>query len=567
MEGFLQAVCPTAKNDMSSKSSFQQSSLDDVIEPPSVRRRVDRTVTATPHSQSAAIESDIPREAEAESLSNPHVLTEDEGQDSDDSAVYFLPNSEFTVFKAKSSCALVSIIGMPDSLSPDERIAYLSHIFGDDLSFVRVVGALLSFVVQNGMLNTIGANDDTIHISTISHRNYCDAMHISPTTMRALHVFHDEAHPIGRGSMRGKESRSLYGLLKSHVKTQSAQALLRSWIMHPTTDLKVIEERQFLVSCFLDRSNRSLTVALRDALKGVKNVPSILMRFHRVAAGLSEWKGLYGSAKAFISLLDALKSAIQQCEKLKDSPLIDKALGVRKADLQEVVSWIFSVVDFEESNATGRLIVSEGFSDEIDELKRSFCAMDDFLSSVGAQEYNRLTTHESCPSVSWLRVVYKLQIGFLIVLPEDDVDAAGLSVWGDFGFTFVFHSKESGYHFRNDRCQQLDDEIGDIHATILELEGKAFRYLEKNVLVYAESLYIMADIVRELDCLQGLAACTREHSWVIPTLHNDGNGFEIENGGHALLSCNTTSFVTNSTQMKIGDVHVVTGYVLHHIMP
>lgn len=474
-------------------------------------------------------------------------------------SVLFLPNNDFSLNKAKSICALISVANMPRFLLPDERLAFLSHIFGDDLVYTRVVGALLSFVVHQGVLIVANKNDDTIHITAITYRNYGDAMRISATTMRALSVFRDETHPIGHGGMHGKEGDSLYGLLKCHVKTQSARLLLRSWITYPSTSIKVIEERQFIVRCFLDASNRALAVALRDSLSGVKNVRNLMMRFHQVTAGLAEWKGLYDSAKSFVSLLEALKTASLQCDDLKGSPLIGKALDVRENDLQQVVSWIYSVVDFEESHATGRLIVAEGFSDEIDNLKRSFCAMDDFLTGIGAQEHSRLTGLPNFPFIRWLLVEYKLQIGFLIVLPDDNVEAVGLSVLEGFGLTFVFHSKEKGYYFRNDRCKKLDEDIGDIQASILELERKAYLYLEKNVLAYEESLCTMADIACELDCLQGMAACSREHMWTVPQVCDGGDEMLIEEGAHALLSYNMTSFVKNSTQMKSGDVHIVTG--------
>lgn len=474
-------------------------------------------------------------------------------------SVLFLPNIDFSLSKAKSSCALISVANMPCLLLPDERLAFLSHIFGDDLVYIRVVGALLSFVVHQAVLVTANKSDDTIHITAIFYRNYADAMRISATTMRALSVFRDEMHPIGCGGMRGKEGGSLYGLLKCHVKTQSARHLLRSWLTYPSTNIKVIEERQFIVRSFLDGSNRALAVALRDSLTGVKNVRNLIMRFHQVTAGLAEWKGLYDSAKSFISLLEALKTASLQRDDLMESPLIRKTLNIREDDLQQVVSWIYSVVDFDESQATGRLIVTEGFSEEIDNLKRSFCAMDDFLTGIGAQEHGRLTSLPNFPSIRWLLVEYKLQIGFLIVLPHDDVESVGLSVLEGFGLTFVFHSKEKGYYFRNERCQKLDEDIGDIQACILELERKAYLYLEKNVLAYEESLCAMADIVCEMDCLQGMAACAREHSWTVPKVCDGGNEMVIEDGAHALLSYNMTSFVKNSTQMKSGEVHIVTG--------
>lgn len=478
-----------------------------------------------------------------------------------ESSIFFFPNVEFGIHKAKSLCALVSVGGMPNVLTPDERIAYLAHIFGDDTSFVRVVGGLLSFVVKNGVLNSGSRNDDIIHINSISYRNYCSVMKVSPVTLRALHVFSDDIHPVGRGGLRGKEGLSLYGLLKSCVRTPSGRLLLRSWLIYPSTDVSVIKERQFLVRCFLDRSNRALTVALRYALVGLKNVRSVIARIRRLAAGLGEWKGLYGCAKAFIAVMDALKVAVQQRPRLKLSPLIAKIISIREHDMREVVSWIDAVVDFEESMATGRLIVATSFSDEIDDLKRSYNGMDDFLTAISAQELKEMLERENCPKLTSLQVVYVPQVGFLVVLREEDVDEVGMGVWQEHGMSFVYHSKESGYHFRNERCRKLDDEIGDIHGAILDLESKAFRYLQTQVLSFCDSLCVMGDAVYELDCLQGLAACSNEYSWTLPHICDDTEVGElcIVDGRHALLENKVASFVPNSTYMKLGDVHVLTG--------
>lgn len=544
-ERFLNAVCPRqGKKIQATVSPSSQAPPEGVEQSTSINASL-RRGTASQRSQASGRAQDSERS----------------DQQQVESSIFYLANVEFNINKAKNMCALVSVGGMPTELIPDKRIAYLSHIFGNDTSFIRVVGGLLAFIVKNGVLSCMTRNDNMIDIHSISYRNYCGVMKISPVTLRALNVFSDDIHPVGRGGMRSKEGLSLYGLLQSRVKTGSARLLLRLWLIYPSTDLSVIKERQFLVGTFLDGSNRALTVGLRYALVSLKNVRNLIGRMRRVVAGLADWKGLYGCAKAFITVLEALKMGVQQSERLKNCALVAKILSVREPDLREVVSWIDAVVDFDESAITGRLIVASGFSEEIDDLKRSYNAMDDFLTKVSIQELKELVTKEGCPSVTSLQVVYVPQVGFLAVLREEDVDGVGVETWEKHGLRFVFHSKESGYHFRNERCRVLDEEIGDIHGAILDLESKAYQYLEKQVLMYCESLCVMGDAVCELDCLQGLAACAQEMSWTLPTMVDDSEGGEvrIEEGRHVLLESKVASFVSNSTHLRIGDVHVVTG--------
>lgn len=215
---------------------------------------------------------------------------------------------------------------MPHDLTPTKRITYLAHLFNDDSSFIRVVGALLAFLVKNKLLGSVRdhreqhlsqQNADTIPISSISYRNYCDVIHMSMTTIRALHIFSDELHPIGRGGMRGKEGDSLYGLLTKHIKTKTAAQLLRSWLTYPSTNKQVIQSRQFLVSLFIDPANRPFTAAIQNAMSGIPSVRSIMLRLRRSLHSLSEWKGLDKASKSFLSIIDALKEKVLQDERIK----------------------------------------------------------------------------------------------------------------------------------------------------------------------------------------------------------------------------------------------------------
>ena len=58
---------------------------------------------------------------------------------------------------------------------------------------------------------------------------------------------------------------------------------------------------------------------------------------------------------------------------------MDNVFSTRQ--LQEVGFLINNVIDFEQSAQEERLVVKEGVDDELDELKRKYCGLDDFLAS------------------------------------------------------------------------------------------------------------------------------------------------------------------------------------------
>lgn len=476
--------------------------------------------------------------------------------------ISYLPNNEFSRVKAIELISLVSILGMPPNLTRDRRASFLVHILGEDDCVIRAVGGLLSFIVQHDILRAFGAESDSIHINAIHERNFCDVVSVSPTTLRALHVFHLDTHPVGRGSMQAKEGLSLFGILKVHIKTASARAMLRAWLMYPSTDTEKITQRQVMVRFLKGNENSAVLATLKDALRGVRNVPGVLSRFRKASASINDWKALFSSVKAFVVLLETLKLAVQQNSDIADSPLLKKANKVDESHLRETVNWIETIVDFEDSTAAGRMVVANGFSSRIDDLKRSYGGLDDFLSRIGAQELTRLLETENPLPLSTMQFTYKPQIGYLIALSEEECEEIGLKKFGEHGLSFMYSSFKDGlYFFKNERCNELDREIGDIHSAVIDLEAEAFRFLENKILDFSSTLYETASIICELDCLQALACSSKDYGWNMPEVSGNSQVLDIDDGRHALLELSVPCFIPNSTKMKHGDVHIVTGCV------
>lgn len=473
-------------------------------------------------------------------------------------SISHLPNHDFGRGRAAELCSFITVLGMPESLRPEEKIAFLSHVLQDDSSIMRAIGGLLSFIIGNGIFGSLMKDDDSIHLSAICYRNYADTLMVTNTTLRALHVFTQDTHPVGRGSLRGKEGFSLYGIIKSYTKTLAGRKLLRMWLQYPSTDLDTIQQRQFLVDVMQGGTNRAFLATIKESLRGIKSVPAVLTRLRQVRADVGDWKALYSSAKSFVSLLETLKVATQQNEALLQSIFISNAVQVAESDLRNTVNWLDAVADFEESSVQGRMIVAPGFSDEIDELKRSYAALDTFLTKIGVEELSSLVRRSGAAHIESLNVTYEPQIGFLLAFSGEECERLGQEVLEGHGLSFVFRSEEQRY-FKNERCRELDDDPGDIHGRICDLEAKAFRYLVTKILECSPSLLQMFRFVTELDCLQALACAAAEYGWVRPSLSDESVDLEIEDGRHPLLELTVPSFVPNSTKMRSGDVHVVTG--------
>ncbi len=230
-------------------------------------------------------------------------------------------------------------------------------------------------------------------------------------------------------------------------------------------------------------------------------------------------------------------------------------------ELRAIITWIEGIVDFEESKKVSRMCVVQGFSADIDELRRCYAGLDDFLTGIGIKEMERIMKNPSAVQLSALLVTYQPQIGYLVVLENRDVERLGLVRLKEAGFEYMFSSPSQGTYFKNQQCQALDEDLGDIHGAIVDLESKAIRYLETKIFPLARAAYDASLVVSELDCLQAMAATADEYQWNRPVVDANAEGVKIENGRHVLLELNSPSFVSNSTHLRCGDVHVITGYV------
>lgn len=476
-----------------------------------------------------------------------------------DTYVSFIPNAEFGARKAAELCSLIQIKCMPEGLSPVERLDFLYHITNGEDIVVRAIGGLLSFMIRNGVFGAVTTDSNLVQINKISYRNFFDVMRITAETLHVIRVFSNETHPVGHGSLKGKEGVSLFGLLKAHIKTVGARELLQTWLRYPSTSIEIIKERRFLVYLLRKNSNSALKMGICNGLRGVKNIPAILQRLRRHALGVSDWKALFSSLKAFIILMDTLKMAVAQDPEFGNSHIISQIGKVNEVELREAANCIDTTTDFEESAIVGRMVVAQGYSQQIDDLKRSYGALDDFLTEVGAQECRKLQNLEESLSIACVYLRYRPQVGFLVVLTDEDCNRIGMDRLENIGLSFIFRSPEQEYHFKNDRCRNLDEEIGDIHGAILDLESETFRILKRKMLSHLTTIFSLFNLLRELDCIQALAAAAAEYSWVRPIIAQEESKIDIVGGRHPLLELLVPSYVPNATTISSGSVMILTG--------
>jgi DNA mismatch repair protein MSH5 len=375
-------------------------------------------------------------------------------------SIRYMPGSEVTIAKAAHQISLISLLGMPSGLSPRERLSSLSHVIDPDCEAAfRSVGGLLRFLLKEHILNSLEHSDDPICLNEIKMANFADVLHMSRGTMRALQVFQLDVHPLSHGSGKAKEGLSLFGVLS---KTRSAvgSRLLRSWLACPSTDVAIIHERQAFVKLLRSPTHDAVFTSLIDALRSIKNVPNILARLRNISASVADWQSLDKSARAFLAIIETLRT-LRSIPELQGSCVFKRLALVDESGLRDTVLWISNVLDFPESKIAGRLVIADGFSDDIDSIRACYAGLDEFLTSVGVQELDRIV-RETPLRIPRLHLCYLPQVGYLCLLNEEFLLSAGgcQELLSAAGFEFMFASPNVGSYFKNEKCYELDKELG-----------------------------------------------------------------------------------------------------------
>jgi DNA mismatch repair ATPase MutS len=374
--------------------------------------------------------------------------------------VCYVQGSEVTIAKATQQISLISLLGMPQGMSPREKLSYLSHIIDPECEVAfRAVGGLLRFLTKEGVLKSHGGNEDLIFLNEIKMTSFADVLFMSQGTMRALQVFQLDPHPLSHGSGNAKEGLSLFGVL-SKTRSVVGNRLLRSWLESPSTNIATIHERQDLVNMLRSPAHDAVFECLKECLRSVKNVPNILVRLRNISATVTDWQSLNNSIRAFLSMIEILR-ALGSAPSIQNSNMFRRLKLVDESSLRDSVQWISNVLDFPESKIAGRLVIAGGFSDDIDSIRACYAGLDDFLTSVSVQEVERLVRDTSL-RIPRLQICYLPQVGYLCLLGNDflqSLDGRDELITAA-GFEFMFSSPNVGSYFKNAKCYELDKELG-----------------------------------------------------------------------------------------------------------
>ncbi|XP_077981938.1 mutS protein homolog 5-like [Glandiceps talaboti] len=463
--------------------------------------------------------------------------------------IQILPSIEFSLEISKRKILSLNLPCIPEHYTENERVIYMSSLVPfEQVNMIRSMGALLKYLDKKRI--GVELEDQSVRVPVLALKTFSldNMLMVDDNTFTALQIFQKELHPsiYKFGGSGAKEGLSLYGIM-NRTKSVLASRLLRLWFMRPIQDIDVLKERQAAVAFFVSPRNIEVLTSLQDALRNIKNVARILGRMKTAQASVGDWQALYKTAYNAIFIGDI-------CRAQTINIAIFKKIGSTfTEELHRIANLISKIVDFDESVVLNKFVVKPNIDQALDEKKRTYNGLPDFMTKVAREELKKLSD-----DIKECNVVYLPQLGYLLAIPR----SPNMKDEKDFhmqGLDFVFQSNNM-VHYKSASTRELDAILGDTQCEITDHETGIMHRLQNTILEHCDVLYSVLEYAAELDCLISLAICAKEYNYNQPTLTTE-NVIDIEGGRHPLQELCVTPFVPNTTKSggQAGKMKFLTG--------
>ncbi|CAL1542302.1 unnamed protein product [Lymnaea stagnalis] len=459
-----------------------------------------------------------------------------------------LTNADFSYDVGKRRILALTLPGMPKHFTEEEKKIYFSSLISlDRTNLIRAVGGLLKYLQKSRVGVELEDTDTQVpvfgfHIYTIENQIQIDTM-----TYWGLSIFNTELHPsVYKSGTSSKEGLSLFGIL-NRCKSSVGSRMLRGWFLRPLKNAALLNQRYDAISFFLKSCNIDTVKNLQECLKKIKYLPKILLKMTKAQATIGDWVALFKTIYHAVYIGNI-------CKKQNQTIDIFKQISATFTDeLHHCANLICRTIDFEESKLKKRFVVKPNVDDTLDEKKRTYNGLPDFLSNVAREELKCLSSNiEGCV------VSYLPQIGYLLVItmPEgqnenDDHTIPGLE--------FKFASNKQLF-YKSPKTMALDSLLGDTQVDIIEMEMNIMLGLQTAILENTQVLLNVMEKAAELDCLMALAICASEGAYVQPNLIQE-EVIDIQSGRHPLQELCCSPYVPNDTKMggQYSKIKLLTG--------
>ncbi len=397
-----------------------------------------------------------------------------------------------------------------------------SLALGDKPLAVLSLNALLSYLLRtqiNGLerLNDLSVGEDRV------------AMGLDLNARRNLELTE---------TLRTKEKRGSLLWVLDHTRTPMGKRLIKTWIEQPLLSPAQITLRQNAVEEFTQ--NLPLLDEVEEQLTGIHDLERIMTRIVYGTANGRELRSLCGA----LARLPGLKKLLDGLE----STLLKRIN--RQIDPLEDVSGLIEAAIVDEPPFTIREggIIREGFSKQLDEVKRDMNGGTEQVAAIEARERERT-------GIPKLRTGYNRVFGYYIEVsnsykdqvPEDYIRKQTLA---------------NGERYITQELKDLENRILSAHDRAIFIESRLFEEIRKRVADQLDRVQAAAKAVAALDVLASFAWVSAKNDYTRPVINMSGRLY-LKDSRHPVVEAllKNAPFVPNDVDMDMNDnrVAIITG--------
>ncbi len=378
---------------------------------------------------------------------------------------------------------------------------------GDKELAVSAAGALLHYIKQL-------RQDSLSLIHSISYLPSDLALILDSTTIKNLELVKN----LRDASVKG----SLLDVIDFTV-TSLGGRLLKTWLLQPSKSLREIESRLDSVEEFFHKIIERQKI--REELKGIYDLERLT---GKISLGVAHARDLVSLKKSLLPL--------PQLQSQLDSIQAKKMKHIHKKwdNAEDIVDLIESAVKDEPAFfLTDGGIIKEGYSSELDELRKISISGKSFISGLEKKERER-------SGISSLKIRYNKVFGYYI-----DVTKPNLSqVPDDYIRKQTLVNSE---RFVTPELKEYEEKVLNAEERIGELEHKLFLEIREKISMESPRLKKIAVFIAILDVLVSLAEGASQRNYCRPKLQ-DGDSIHITHGRHPVIELfNEDPFIPNDT--------------------
>ncbi|MBI3288300.1 MAG: DNA mismatch repair protein MutS [Elusimicrobia bacterium] len=362
-----------------------------------------------------------------------------------------------------------------------------------------------------------------------AYREAGSVMQLDETAIRTLELVE---------AASGEKRHTLWGLL-DQCRTPMGSRKLKTWLLHPSTDLREIEHRQNCVEDLLDKPDARLS--LNKILQEVSDLPRVTSRLSTRQAAPRD----LGALRRSLSRLPGLE------QWLADTAF-SSGLANLAADLAETARALkalgeklsLALADDPPARLSDGGLIRPGFHAELDELRRLKTDSDQVLAEL--EERERKAT-----GLSSLKAGYNSVFGYYLEISKAQSAKAPPR----------FIRKQTltnAERYITPELKELETKILSAEEKMLRLEARLFDELRDEAVAFHVPLLRLAELLSELDGFQALASVAAMHDFVKPKV-DLSHDLEIVEGRHPVLAALLPSgtFVPNALSLNARDPQIL----------